>query len=48
MRSKKPTIRPRVVVVFKTRVARSGFLARKRTSHTKHNCLAVTPFHGFA
>ena len=33
---------------FKIRVARGGLGARKRTWRTKHNYIAVSPFHGFA
>ena len=46
-RSKKRTIRPRVVVVL-----RLGYhavaLAYESGLSTQHNCLAVSPFHGFA
>ena len=33
---------------FKTRVARGGLAHENGLKHTKHNCLAVSPFHGFA
>ena len=45
-RSKKPTIRPRVVVVL--RLGHAMALAYESGLYTIHNCLAVSPFHGFA